>query len=259
MNSDNSGNQHSQTNPQSTNGAAQADDNAPVFVSSVKDLIEHTRPMQEGFFRRFNQYGLFACASLAILYALALTFAEGQFPQFYRAWLDFFMPLAQFIGDLTPRADRITGQLVENGYPERVDIASHGIAMAKIFAVMVLVYILVATFFAAHRSPVFISCTSGTRIKMRLRLLCSRVVIVMLMVSCVYLVEFYDSEKFGDDFEELGAIAKSGQYHHSNLAMLKDWIAFMAGLLVFMIGTWSVAIMSCVRLTIVKQPPENKV
>ena len=276
MNSDNSGNQHSQTNPQTPVGAAQEGDNAPVFepvfVGSVREYIRSNRAIIKANvhqWRRVRQSvhrcGGSLCFGFAVLYALIFAIAGVLFPKLYQAWLDFCMPLAEYVGGLTPRADRIMGQLTENGYPERADDALHGIAIARVLMVPVFICVVAGTCFAKYPLVHFV-CTSQTRTKIRLYVYLVVFVAIIAINSLlpgffVYTWEFVMDE----GFDGHGSGYMSGikdllhGYHRGNLAMMLELLVM--GLILFFVASVAMGFtaLTHIRFTIVKQPPENKV
>ncbi|MGI9251758.1 MAG: hypothetical protein ACR2PR_11270, partial [Pseudohongiellaceae bacterium] len=185
------------------------------------------------------------------------TIASGALPQLYQAWLDFCMPLAEYVGGLTPRAGRITGQLIENGYPERADDALHGIAMAKILMVPVFICMLAGWFSAAHPSPVFVSCTRWTHIKIWLRIFIGLAMAFALAMLFVWLMAIKGGERIGDEFRNAGFLAKQSQYHRGNFAMMADlWGLFVISMILSM-GAMGLAGMRPFLFTIVTQKPEG--
>ena len=182
----------------------------------------------------------------ALTYAAAFSVAEWQFPQLYRAWLDLFMPVAEYVREFTPRADRVVEDLSAGGYPERADFAFHFIAVARVFLVPVAICFVISFLATFGTPPLSVSCTRRTHIGLWLMVL---VGIAMGAGGVVYW-EFYSDESFGsysrhDRFQD---------YHRGNFAVIGE-IAWAFGIPMFLIMGARLFVLLCItRFNIITQP-----
>lgn len=239
-------------------GAVQTGDDAPMFMSSRWEYLQHMRLGHSGIFAGCLKHKAhLLCLGLAVLYALVFIVAERLFPQSYQAWLDFCLPLTEYVGRLTPHADDIARQLTENGYAERVDDALHGIAMSKVLAVAVLVGMLAGFFSVADLPLVYVSCTRGTHTKILLISFLGGALFVGLAMLTVYGLEFYATENFGDAAKGRGV--RIDDYHRGNFGMLAHllmlWLCSVVVFVVIPAFFWGIF---RTRFTIVQQPPGGK-
>ncbi len=265
MTADNFGDNADKTaNPQNAGGAAQEGADAPVFMSNSKKFMEYflrTRPGaghgHEDVFVFLTNPVWWLCLGFALLYGLVFAIAGSLFPQSYQAWLDFCMPLAEYVGGLTPRAAKVSGELIAGGYPERVDDALHGIAMAKVLIIPVFICTLAGCFSAVRPPFVYVSCTRWTQIKVWLRLLVFGLGMSFTMAACFYYFAHLNAgEEIGDNTVIFAAFLK---YYRGNIGMmvLEVPVVFIISMFIAM-GPLGAARLRLVRFTIVKQPPGDK-
>ncbi|MGI9338875.1 MAG: hypothetical protein ACR2P4_10255 [Gammaproteobacteria bacterium] len=266
MTADNFGDNADKTaNPQNAGGAARAGDapvfsssaDAPMFVSGCMEYFRNAmRPVNFGFASRIKHRRWLLCFTFALFYMLAFSIAEGLFPHFYRTWLDLCMPLAEYVGGLTPRAGLVTERLVAGGYPERADDALHGIAIARVLMIPVFVCMLAGSFFATHPSSVFVSCTRWTHIKIWLRLFLGIAGALALTWFFCTKVELVAGTKIGDNSVEF--LDKHVKYHRGNFYMWLDLLFMFVVSAMLVFATSPFAMMRRIHFAIVKQPPGDK-
>ncbi|MGI9337548.1 MAG: hypothetical protein ACR2P4_03450 [Gammaproteobacteria bacterium] len=250
--------------PQNAGGGARAGDDAPVFVRNGKEFMRLYRRVRSPA----NAVGLFPFAAsrawwlffgFAVLYALAFAVAGSLFPQSYQAWLDFCMPLAEYVGGLIPRAGNLTENLIAGGYPERADDALHAIAITNILMVPVFICMLVAysSIVRRPRPPfVYVSCTRWTQIKIWLHVF---FIVGMFWTAAAF---FYNAYAAGDD--KIGATddpsiyGSAIRYHRGNMAMTMEVAAIWVMAMIVTMAPVSFERIRLARFTIVKQPPGDK-
>lgn len=199
-------------------GADAADENAPVFVRGIQDLIEYTTPMGQS---RAGVWCFYFSLTAMALYTAAFCAAESWFPGLYRAWVDAFLPLVELAGSLTPRDDRVMAALISHGYLERAEFAQHSIAMLRVLALPTIVSALLG-FIGIKRMQetlLVVSCTRKTPVYIFL----SAIGLCVIWLVLVGGAELWASEDF---------ISPSrADYYASNSAMaIEVCFAWMWGM-----------------------------
>ena len=208
-------------------GGSPADENAPVFVRSSMELGYCGVPLHAN---RVTKWCLYFIYGALPLYMGAFAVAESWFPGLYRAWADWVLPLAEFVGSLTPRTGRITEQLISHGYPERAEFAFHAIAMSRAITLPFALSVFAAIFvFIARtqKTPLVVACTRKTRTRCFLYCFGMPVVAFLCMLPSELLM--------GEEFQ--AATYRIYNYHRGNYAILFEMIAalWVAGCLFFMV------------------------
>ncbi|MGI9338593.1 MAG: hypothetical protein ACR2P4_08805 [Gammaproteobacteria bacterium] len=246
-------NNDKKANPQNSGGTAQAGGDAPVFVKNLGDYFNHLGSHSpDADFNLLAKSGCFV--GFALLYALAFLVAGWVgllFPQTYQAWLDFCLPLTEYVGGLTPRAGRIAGELIAGGYPERADDALHGIAMTRVLLFPAVVLLLLLMFDVLVKTPrVAVSCTRRTHMLIWL-------VVFPLCLAGVFLA-YLTEVAFGEDFGPTSPFVSLANYHSGNFAMVTE-VLLWSLICVLTMGCVLMFWKLCrTRFNIVKQPPEYK-
>lgn len=182
-----------------------------------------------------------------MLYAIFFVIAEKWYPQFYRSWLDFCLPLAEYVGGLTPRAERITEKLITGGYAHRADDALHGVAIARVMLTPAIVCLIAAVIPALKNTPpAVVKCTRRGRKEMWYAIIACCCFIAMIPFH-----EFV----FGEDF--YATRYASSNYYWGNYAMIHE----VSGTYL-MLGATAVGILIFLTLRVTQfnivEQPENK-
>ena len=227
--------------------ANSADENAPVFVRDFPEFVAQIKPIAGN---RITKRCVRLFSWVMALYMVAFAAAESWLPGLYRAWVNLFLPLAEFVGSLTPRAGRITGDLISHGYPERAEFALHAIAMSRVLVLPVFVSVLAAPLFYVIRAPkthLVVACTRATP---------TRIFLFAIGGSVITLCIIFAAEFWGEDFQPSSHFFAMGNYHRSNVALAVDMgVAAVYG---FLLPNILICfIMACkARFHIVEKAPE---
>ena len=227
-------------------GGNPANANAPVFVRSAEVFFRsHTKPFRAN---RGTDWCFYFTGVTMPLYLFAFAAAEAWLPGLYRAWVELFLPLTEYVGSLTPRAGEKAEWLIANGYPERAEFAKHAIAMSRVLVLPSVVGALVA-FFASiaktQKTRLVVACTRKTRTLVFLVGFCGLVIFPMLALS---------SEWFVDEFG-VGRGYFLFIYHRFNTAVAGDMIfACFAVLFLWVLSAMVVTVRT--HFHIVEKEPE---
>lgn len=210
-------------------GASMADENAPVFVRSSMELGYCGVSLHTNWVTKACLYFIYGALPL---YMGAFTIAESWFPGLYRAWADWVLPLAEFVGSLTPRTGRITEQLISHGYHERAEFALHAIGMSRAITLPYALSAFVAIFvFIArtNKTPLVVACTRKTRTHCLLHYFGMPFVAFLCMLPSELLM--------GESFYSPASVGGVTSYHQGKSAILFEMIAafWVAGCLFFMV------------------------
>lgn len=242
---------------QNADGVARVGAGLPVLDTGM-DCFWRIRDANAPIVGRWiKNRGSIAFLIFALLYALAFSIAEPLFPQLYQAWLDLCMPMVEYVGGLSPRAERIAGNLIAGGYPERVDDAMHAIAMTRILLMPAVVCWLAMIFFAvamSAKTPIVVSCTRRAHINTWFIIL---ILVALSIAMGIYTVNDWEFHT-GENFAPIKPLQEFSGYR-GNFAIFGD---ILQGVLssVFFAGGISLFLMVkfTVRFNIVTQQSEGK-
>lgn len=242
MKTDNSNNHPFSANRKPAGGAAQGGDAAPVFVANCREFFVHLASLNPHAFRGMVDFRFFLMLLCpALVYALLFSLFGLSSSRFYQAWLDFCLPLTEFVGSLTPRAGRIAEELIAEGYPQRVDDAAHAIAMSRVMMFPFYVYWLTAIVAAyTDTPPSVVSCTRQMRMQIWFKAFGPLILSMLAFAAVEYVL--------GEDAKPDGWVV--GQYHSGNSAIFLD-IGFVWLILnFFILGIVHLLMMRAVRFNI---------
>lgn len=239
------------------NSGARAD--APVFVSDALEFGKLETAVYPGGDKDIDPKCVpraFLFLGFASAYAFIFAIAESVSPQFYRAWLDFCMPLVEYVSGLSPRAGEMTEYLIAEGYPERVDDVRHCIAMSRVLAVAMFVFMAIANVWviASYLSPVFVSCTRGTRRQIMLFRFIGVTINIALSLIPVLGLEFF----LGELKPSIVSSSEDWKYSNSNIAMLLEVLILFLSSFFLAFGAQRFAIICRFRYNITTQQPGDK-
>lgn len=195
--------------PQTPGGKAGG--GASVFVKSMGKFFNIRSAHIPASDRWLKYGGVFGV--IALLYALLFSLGGWLLPQTIGKWITLCVPLAEFVGGITPRAARISMQLGQNDFAGRIDAAVHGIAMARVLLLPGLVCMVAAVVVAVKAPPVTVFCTPQTR----------KNIWLMPMAACIiaaalfYVWELHAEETFGG-----APVLWFDDYHRGNFAMISE-------------------------------------